>query len=204
MDFLPFGGSQPESWKSGKLKDVLNLKRNAIKAGENTELPYLPIDVIPMNTFAISDVKPNEEAQSSLITFDKNDIVIGAMRVYFHRVIIAPFAGITRTTCFTLTPSDKCYLCFGLLCCDQDSSIEYAQTTSKGSTMPYAVWDGGLGDMDIVIPDKDTAYEFNEIVMPMIQTIQSSYEEIKHLRDLRDSLLPRLMSGEIDLSSLDI
>lgn len=179
------------------------MKRNSIKAGENTELPYLPIDVIPMNTFALSDVKPNEEAQSSLITFDKDDIVIGAMRVYFHRVIIAPFAGITRTTCFTLGSLDKDYLCFGLLCCDQDSSIEYAQTTSKGSTMPYAVWDGGLGDMDILIPDKHTAHEFNTVVMPMIRTIQSSYEEIQHLRDLRDSLLPRLMSGELDVSEVE-
>ncbi len=204
MDYIPFGGIQPSCWKQGKLKDVLTLKRNAIKAGENTELPYLPIDVIPMNTFALSDVKPNEEAQSSLITFDKDDIVIGAMRVYFHRVIIAPFAGITRTTCFTLTPFDKDYLCFGLLCCDQDSSIEYAKTTSKGSTMPYAVWEGGLDDMDIVIPDSNTAHEFNEIVMPMIRTIQSSYEEIKLLRDLRDSLLPRLMSGEIDVSGINL
>lgn len=204
IDYVPFGGSCPDGWKTGKLKDALTLKRNAIKAGENTELPYLPIDVIPMNTFALSDVKPNEEAQSSLITFDKDDIVIGAMRVYFHRVIIAPFAGITRTTCFTIKPSDSDYLCFGLLCCDQDSSIEYAQTTSKGSTMPYAVWDGGLGDMDIVIPDKDTAHEFNEVVMPMIRTIQSSYEENKLLRDLRDSLLPRLMSGEIDVFGLDL
>ena len=203
-DYFPFGGIQPDGWKKGKLKDVLTLKRNAIKAGENTELPYLPIDVIPMNTFALSDVKPNEEAQCSLITFDKDDIVIGAMRVYFHRVIIAPFAGITRTTCFTLSPFDKDYLCYGLLCCDQDSSIEFAQTTSKGSTMPYAVWDGGLGDMDIVIPDNNTARDFNEIVLPMIRTIQSSYEETKHLRELRDSLLPRLMSGEIDVSGIDI
>jgi type I restriction enzyme S subunit len=70
--------------------------------------------------------------------------------------------------------------------------------------MPYAIWDGGLGDMDIVIPDKNTAHEFNEIVMPMIRTIQSSYEEIKHLCDLRDGLLPRLMSGEIDVTDIDL
>ena len=70
--------------------------------------------------------------------------------------------------------------------------------------MPYAVWDGGLGDMDIVIPDNNTAHEFNEIVMPMVRTIQSSYEETKNLRDLRDSLLPRLMSGEIDVSGIDV
>lgn len=90
VDFEPFDGSKPSNWKNGRLKDVLSLQRSSIKAGENTSLPYLPIDIIPMNTFGLSDVKPNEEAQSSLITFSKDDIVIGAMRVYFHRVIIAP------------------------------------------------------------------------------------------------------------------
>ena len=204
VDFEPFDGSKPSNWKNGRLKDVLSLQRSSIKAGENTSLPYLPIDIIPMNTFGLSDVKPNEEAQSSLITFSKDDIVIGAMRVYFHRVIIAPFDGITRTTCFTLRPFNADYLGFSLLCCDQDSSIEYAQQTSKGSTMPYAVWDGGLGDMGIPIPDPKTAHRFNEIVMPMIRIIQSSFAENKNLRELRDSLLPRLMSGELDVSDLDL
>lgn len=204
VDFEPFDGAQPSNWATGKLKDILELKRDTIKAGKNTVLPYLPIDVIPMNTLALSDVKPNSEAKSSLITFAKDDIVIGAMRVYFHRVIIAPFDGITRTTCFVLRPIDDVYLSYGLFCCDQDSSIEYAQTTSKGSTMPYAIWDGGLGDMEIIIPDKETAHHFNEIVLPMIRVIQSSYNENLRLRELRDSLLPRLMSGELDVSSLDI
>ena len=204
VDFEPFDGSKPSNWKNGRLKDVLSLQRSSIKAGENTSLPYLPIDIIPMNTFGLSDVKPNEEAQSSLITFSKDDIVIGAMRVYFHRVIIAPFDGITRTTCFTLRPFNADYLGFSLLCCDQDSSIEYAQQTSKGSTMPYAVWDGGLGDMEIPIPDPKTAHRFNEIVMPMIRIIQSSFAENKNLRELRDSLLPRLMSGELAVSDLDL
>lgn len=80
------------------LKDILQLRKDGTKAGKNTELPYLPIDVIPMNDLSITEVKPNEEAQSSLIMFNKNDILIGAMRVYFHRVVIAPFDGITRST----------------------------------------------------------------------------------------------------------
>ena len=204
IDFEPFDGVQPGDWHIGKLKEVLTLYRNSIKVGDNPDLPYLPIDVIPMNTFALSDVRSNEEAKSSLITFNKNDIIIGAMRVYFHRVILAPFDGITRTTCFTLRPIDKEYLSFGLLCCDQDSSIEYAQTTSKGSTMPYAVWDGGFGDMEIVIPSYSIAKSFNKIVLPLLRKIQLSYEENKYLRNLRDSLLPKLMSGEIDISNIEI
>ncbi len=204
VDFEPFGGEMPSEWHIGKLKDILRLKRDGIKVGDEPNLPYLPIDVIPMKTFAVSEFKPNEDAQSSLITFDKDDIVIGAMRVYFHRVIIAPCRGITRTTCFTLKPYDAEYLSFGLLCCDQDSSIDYAQTTSKGSTMPYAVWDGGLGDMEIAIPPKDVAKKFNDTVLPMLHHIQDSYFENRNLVEMRDSLLPRLMSGEIDVSDVEI
>ena len=204
VDYNPFGNTMPSNWKNGKLKDILKLKRKSIKSGINTVLPYLPIDVIPMRTFALTDFKPNAEAQSSLLTFEKDDIIIGAMRVYFHRVVLAPCDGITRTTCFTLAPYHKEYLSFALLCCDQDSSIDYAQSTSKGSTMPYAIWEGGLGDMEIAIPTLEIAQEFNEIVLPMLRQIQNSYFENNRLREIRDGLLPRLMSGELDVSDLDL
>lgn len=204
IDFKPFGNTMPCNWKTGKLKEVLKLKRQSLKAGDNTELPYLPIDVIPMRTFALTGFKPNSEAQSSLITFDKDDIIIGAMRVYFHRVVLAPCDGITRTTCFTLAPYNNEYLSFALLCCDQESSIDYAQSTSKGSTMPYAIWEGGLGDMEIIIPTPEIAKKFNEIVLPMLRQIQNSYFENNRLREIRDALLPRLMSGELDVSDIDL
>ena len=204
VDYIPFGNTMPSNWKNGKLKDILKLKRKSIKAGINTVLPYLPIDVIPMRTFALTDFKPNAEAQSSLLTFEKDDIIIGAMRVYFHRVVLAPCDGITRTTCFTLAPYHKEYLSFALLCCDQDSSIDYAQSTSKGSTMPYAIWEGGLGDMEIAIPTLEIAQEFNEIVLPMLRQIQNSYFENNRLREIRDGLLPRLMSGKLDVSDIDL
>lgn len=204
VDFAPNGGIMPTDWKLGRLKDILRLKRNAIRVGDEPLLPYLPIDVIPMNTFALTEFRPNAEAQSSLITFDTDDIVIGAMRVYFHRVVLAPCSGITRTTCFVLAPHDSDYFAFGLLCCDQDSTIDYAQTTSKGSTMPYAVWDGGLGDMEIVIPPREIAQKFNNIIKPMLRQIQASYFENLNLRNMRDSLLPKLMSGEIDVSEVEL
>ena len=204
VDFEPFGGKMPEDWKVGKLKDILKLKKTPIKAGENSALPYLPIDIIPIHSLALTEFRPNSEAQSSLITFDKDDILIGAMRVYFHRVTIAPCAGITRTTCFVLSPFDESYLLYALLLCNQDKSIEFAQTTSKGSTMPYAVWDGGLGDLEINIPQRNIVEKFNNILLPCIRQIQNSYFENTRLSTLRDALLPKLMSGEIDVSSVDI
>lgn len=204
VDFEPFDKRMPDLWKIGKLKDVLCLRKEVLKAGKRTDLCYLPIDAIPMNTFALTATRPNEEAQSSLLAFYCDDIIIGAMRVYFHRVIIAPFDGITRSTCFVLTPKDPNYLAFGLLCCDQDKSIDFAQQSSKGSTMPYAVWDGGLGELEIAIPPQDIASEFNRIIMPMIREIQKSYYETEILNNIRDTLLPKLMSGEIDVSAVQL
>ena len=204
VDFEPFGGVAPDNWQKGKLKNILSLQKRSIKAGISKDLPYLPIDSIPMRTFAITDVRPNSEAQSSLLLFDKDDILIGAMRVYFHRVIIAPFDGITRTTCFVLKPNAPAYLSFALLTCDLDSSVDFAQKTSKGSTMPYAVWDGGMGEIDILIPPLNIAIEFNSIVLPMLRKIQDSYREVYSLQKIRDTLLPKLMSGEIDVSEVQM
>ena len=204
IDFGQTSGTTPATWKHGKLKDVLQLHKRAIKAGANTTLPYLPIDTIPMQSFGVTEFRPNDEAKCSLITFQKDDIIVGAMRVYFHRVVLAPCDGITRTTCFTLSPYNSKYLSYALLTCDLDSSIDHAQNTSKGSTMPYAVWDGGMGEIEIVIPPIDVAEEFNNIVLPMLRQIQRNCEEIKLLGSLRDTLLPKLMSGEIDVSGIQL
>ena len=196
-------GDIPEGWNCGVLRDLLTLTKNPIKATETNGLPYLPIDIIPMNSLGISELKSDEEANSSLITFDKNDILIGAMRVYFHRVVISPCLGVTRSTCFVLKPNKEEYLSYLLLLCNLDQTIQYAQNTSKGTTMPYAVWDNGLGDMDIIIPPENVLNEFHQLVFPIIEKIRDSYNEINKLQKLRDTLLPKLMSGEIDVSKIN-
>ena len=150
VDFEPFKdgkfvdselGMIPEGWKVGTLKDLLYLRKDSIKAANKGNLPYLPIDTIPMHCLVATDFKSNDEAKSSLQTFEQNDIVVGAMRVYFHRVILAPCKGITRTTCFVLSVKNENALAYSLMQCNQDEAISFAEKTSKGSTMPYAVWD---------------------------------------------------------------
>ncbi|SFL39178.1 type I restriction enzyme, S subunit [Lachnospiraceae bacterium KH1T2] len=61
-----------------------------------------------------------------------------------------------------------------------------------------------LNTMPIIIPPIKVIDTFEEIVAPMDNIIRNNYEEICHLTNIRDSLLPRLMSGEIDVSDIDI
>lgn len=60
-----------------------------------------------------------------------------------------------------------------------------------------------LNSMPIIIPPKDKMDCFEEIVAPMDAAIRNNYEEICRLEAIRDNLLPRLMSGELDVSALD-
>lgn len=61
-----------------------------------------------------------------------------------------------------------------------------------------------LNDMLILIPSDETIEEFERIVAPMDAAIRNNYDEICRLQAIRDTLLPRLMSGELDISELDI
>ena len=61
-----------------------------------------------------------------------------------------------------------------------------------------------LNDMPILIPSDETIEEFERIVAPMDAAIRNNYDEICRLQAIRDALLPRLMSGELDVSELDI
>lgn len=211
VDFEPFKdqpfveselGMIPEGWRVGSLDEILTLKKNSYKKGDDNSLPYLPIDIIPIHSLGIYEFKDNNEAQSSLQTFEQNDIVVGAMRVYFHRVVIAPCKGITRSTCFVLRANNEDMWAYGVLQCNQDDAINYANRTSKGSTMPYATWTNGFGNYKVLIPSIDVLRRFNSVVSPMLDSIRDSYKESRRLASLRDALLPRLMSGELKVNEV--
>lgn len=61
-----------------------------------------------------------------------------------------------------------------------------------------------LNSMPIIIPPMDEMERFEETVAPMDAAIRNNYEEICRLEAIRDSLLPRLMSGELVVSDLDL
>lgn len=61
-----------------------------------------------------------------------------------------------------------------------------------------------LNDMPILIPDDEQIEKFELIVAPMDAAIRNNYDEICRLQAVRDSLLPRLMSGELDVSNIDL
>ena len=198
-------GFIPKGWRVGKLGEIIFLNGEKVKKEElPNNIPYVPIDVIPRKNMTLSDYKSDEEANSSLILFKENHILFGAMRSYFHKVVIAPFDGVTRTTCFVLESIKKEDLSFAFLRVFQDDVIAFSERTSKGSTMPYAVWEDTLENMPIIIPSERVRCNFNNISYVILDKMKKSIFEIEKLTQIRDTLLPKLMNGEIDVDEVKI
>lgn len=189
----------PKGWTRGKLRDI------AFEAGKNIKPEkrdafshYLPIDSLPSHSMALQTEDVIENAESSLVSYKKGDILFGAMRPYFHKVIIAPFDGLTRTTCFVLNAKEADYRLFLYLLLFQATTIDYATTVCVGSTMPYDRW-SDLSRMNIVIPDRNSAIALSNMVSVILDEAMLMYDKNRNLIRQRDLLLPRLMSGKLEV-----
>ncbi|MGH7800439.1 MAG: restriction endonuclease subunit S [Thermodesulfobacteriota bacterium] len=194
----------PVGWRIATFKDIVDFIKEGTKPGEHLiNRFYVPIDCLSRKSLTLLESKSWEEAKSSLLLFNKGDILFGAMRPYFHKVVIAPFDGVTRTTCFILRAKSSEYFGYSVMLAFQEDTVGFANAHCKGATIPYAVWDGSLADMKIVLPPKHILINFNKYISPILNFLQTSYLKLNNLRNTRNLLLPKLISGEIDVERLE-
>ena len=78
------------------------------------------------------------------------------------------------------------------------------RTMGSTSSIATAVNSKIIKSMPFVVPTDDELTEFHSIAAPMFANIKINQNECKNLAVLRDTLLPKLMSGKLDVSALDI
>lgn len=114
----------PEGWEVVELKHIAKEVSKGTKSGMHLENRfYLPMELFGQKHFNPEAYLSFEEASSSLVTFEKGDILFGAMRPYQHKVCIAPFNGITRTTSFVIAPKDETYYSYLFLLLFQKAQL---------------------------------------------------------------------------------
>ncbi len=188
----------PEGWRIGKFKDLVSNVKETLKLWEGLKnRKYVPIDEIPMKRFGLDSYKPIEEAQSSLIGFESWDILFWAMRAYFHRVNFSHFSWVTRATTIVLRPNKPLFFIYSLILLNLDESVDYANQHGQWTTMPYAVWNNSLENMPSIIPSQDILLKFDCLVKPFLNKIINNVDQIQSLSKARDTLLPKLMKGEV-------
>lgn len=183
------------SWTIGRLGDIAIYSGNTQKKSNRDKfLYYLPIDCLPKKSLAYYETNDVSLAESSLVSFKDNDFLFGAMRPYFHKVVIARDEGLTRNTCFVINAIDPDYWGYLAMLLFSDSTVQWASQNSVGATMPYVRWKDFSG-MKIQIPNALVASSFNKCVQPLLEEIKVLARQSVALKQARDSLLPKLMSS---------
>lgn len=78
------------------------------------------------------------------------------------------------------------------------------QTMGSTSSIATAVNSKIIKGMPFVVPTDEEIIEFHSLAAPMFAKIKANQAEIRNLTSLRDTLLPRLMSGKLDVSDIDL
>ncbi len=190
-------GKIPRGWTAGALGDLVELGVERVEATpDKNSRRYVALDDMPSKSVDLSQFRPGSEVNSSIIAFREGDILFGAMRPYFHKVGLAQFDGICRTTTFVLRPRKDELRHFALFHFSSDEVVEYSTTASVGTTIPYIKWDA-LARYDIVIPLTPLMRRFEETMRPLTRLIGVHGKQSLVLVAIRDALLPKLISGEI-------
>jgi type I restriction enzyme S subunit len=197
-------GLIPEGWQVKRLGDIAQEVRRGVNPNlVDPETPYFGLEHLPRKSIALSDWGKASDIQSTKLAFKKGEILFGKIRPYFHKVGVAPVDGICSSDAIVIQPKNSKYFAVVLSCVSSEDFVNHATQTSQGTKMPRANWDV-LTKYPVILPTSNLLNQFNEFINNAVQEIQNLVLKNINLRKTRDLLLPKLISGEIEVENLDI
>ena len=208
IDYLPFAGEKPEEWNNTIIEELTSLVSRGItpKYTEDSDQIVINqkcvrdhrIDLSLARTHTPKKINEKWLQYGDLLINSTGEGTLGrAAQVWFkpEKMTVDSHVTIVR-------PKSKelmYYIGFwGLV---HEKEIESLHTGSTGQTeLPRE----RIKAMELVLPDQTTLAIFNAIVQPMTETIINNQIQNNKLAALRDALLPKLMSGEIDVENIRV
>ena len=201
VDYRPFGGSKPESWKQSDIYALANIIYGAPFASKqfNTEGVGKPI-------IRIRDLKEQKfttyttEVHPKGYLLQPGDIVVGMDGEFRPYIWGNDEAWLNQRVCVFANkrPSGKAFLYFTI------KPLLYAIEQTQVATTVIHIGKKDYDAFEVTLPNNEILDKFDELTEPMIKRIVSNCFENKRLENLRDALLPKLMSGEIDVSAVQL
>ena len=193
VDFEPFKdgkfvdselGMIPEGWKVGTLGELCNFKRGKNLLTKNAIDEGVPVVAGGLEPSCYHNVA---NTGAPVITVSGSGANAGFMRMY-HVPVWASDCSFIDVSC------ENFYFVYCFLKVNS-KLLKHAQT---GAVQPH-VKPSDIHDFELVIPDKESIFDFQDKVKPFFDKIASIQKENSRLSLLRDTLLPRLMSGELEI-----
>ena len=201
VDFEPWGGVMPDDWKEGSIYEIVDViygapyKSNLFNE-KKEGLPLIRIrdlkDYSPQ--YYTPEILPNTE-------FVCMGDVIAGMDAEFIPTLWMGNKGVLNQRCCKFkskNPKFSNYYIMYLL----KPELEFVQSYKTGTTVSHL----GKSDIDrfmVVIPSSDVIEDFSRKVEPLLSEKIKACKEMRILSSLRDTLLPKLMSGELKINDLN-
>lgn len=192
----------PKGWAIKELGDICEIVRVSYKEDEHFNLPLIDLAKMRQHTLAFGSFGVSKELTTSRIIFEEDDILFGSIRPYLHKVTLAPCTGITNVSVLVLRPKYDSVKAFLTILLSSVDAIKWADKHSNGLKMPVIKWDT-LKTMPILMPEPSILSEFQSHTHSLLDVIKVNSYRIRSLRTSRDLLLPRILSGNLDVSLLE-
>jgi type I restriction enzyme S subunit len=191
-------GLIPNGWRVGTLGECCeNIRKQARPDALPTGTPYIGLEHMPRKSIALAEWGVSDGLASGKFWYQRNDILFGKLRPYFHKVGVAAHEGVCSTDILVVRAKPH-WFGFAVMHLFSDTMISYVTQFSNGAKMPRTNWTDIAGYKVALPPLKVTA-EFDGAVRPLVEKVHANVEAAATLAQLRDALLPRLISGKLRL-----
>jgi type I restriction enzyme S subunit len=192
-------GLVPKGWRVCALGDVAQTVKVQLQPSElHSAINYVGLEHIPRKSLSLISWDTAEGLESAKAEFSEGDILFGKLRPYFHKVVVAPFDGVCSTDILVCQSQQRDYYGFTVMQLASTALIDYADRLSNGAKMPRIGW-RDIAAYPSAIPPAPVAAEYTRVIEPMLQRMTASVFQAQTLATLRDTLLPRLISGQLRL-----
>ena len=186
----------------GVLSDICSYSRDKVAVSElNVSTYFSTENMLPGKAGSTEATSLPTTPQTTAC--HKGDMLISNIRPYFKKIVYCADKCGCSTDVLCFTPSQPQYSAYLFSTLYADKFFAFMVAGSKGTKMPR-------GDKQqimtypVVLPSEEELAGFNTIASPLLEQIYSNRLENKRLSILRDTLLPKLMSGEINVSAIQL
>lgn len=192
-------GVVPKGWRVGCLGDVAKTFRKSMTTSDFHEgIKYVGLEHIPRKSLSLTEWGDASELESNKAAFGEGDILFGKLRPYFHKVVVAPISGVCSTDILVCQPTQPEHHGVAAMHLFSDALISYADRLSNGAKMPRVNW-SDLAQFPITVPPIAISKAYTEAIEPLLNRMNHNTHSARTLAMLRDTLLPRLISGQLRL-----
>ncbi|WP_224243953.1 restriction endonuclease subunit S [Hyalangium gracile] len=190
------GDPLPQGWRWGTLGDVARQVRERTRPGGlEGSTPYIGLEHMPQRSITLAHWGTAAQVQSQKSRFRKGHVLFGKLRPYFHKVGIAPVEGVCSTDILVVEPFEESFFSFVLGHLSSVEFVSFANAGSDGTRMPRTSWER-MARYPIALPDEPCVAAFDRLTRPLFDKLLANIEEGRTLLQLRELLLPWLLTGE--------